>query len=219
MLEKFVPFDFLSDKRYIQLQRAYGNPRLKPVLGGGKTNRPKWVFVFMHPTDRNISVFKTWKEPPLPWLGTRTAFIFIFKLGLLTHRSLDLILSTNRTDYTYAIAEQIYLDLSNHRTFIAEYVPVTTRGSKPLPSAAYHKAHPLFIKLLQEITPEFVFLLGARISSHFLNTPRGISQIDGEVFRDSKVPKTKFVPTYYPVGQGTFNQAKAISTIKRFIKL
>ena len=218
-LEKFIPKKMLSfTKQYTTLQTRFGDPGLKPVIGGGLTRSPKIVLVFMHPTGRNISTRRDWSYTPLPWIGTSQAFLFLHRLGLLDVSVLQLILSLKPDNYTYHHALTIYNNVAKHKVFIAEYVPVTTAYSKSLPNQAYNESLPLFLKLLLDLKPNLVFLLGNRVTSHFLNTLRGISDLDGKPIRVPKFRNVRFIPTYYPLGQGMRNQPKAIKTIRKFIR-
>jgi DNA polymerase len=44
---------------------------LKPILGNGRTVRPKVMFVFINPTHANISSDKNWQGPRFPFIGTK----------------------------------------------------------------------------------------------------------------------------------------------------
>ncbi len=218
-LEKFIPKKMLAfAKQYATLQTRFGDPSLKPVIGGGLTKSPKIVLVFMHPTGRNITTHLGWPYASLPWIGTSQAFLFLHRLGLLHRSVLQLILRLKPDDYTYRHALTIYNNIANHKVFIAEYVPVTTAYSQSLPTQAYNESLPLFRQLLLDLKPKLAFLLGSRITSHFLDTPRGILILNGKIFRVPKLKNISFIPTYYPLGQGMRNQPKAITTIKKFIR-
>lgn len=53
-------------------QRYFPENSLKPILGNGKTFRPKFMFVFINPTRANISSDQNWQGPRFPFIGTKS---------------------------------------------------------------------------------------------------------------------------------------------------
>jgi hypothetical protein len=52
-------------------KRNFPKTKLRPILGGGKTDRPNIMLVFINPTARNISSDKGWLGPVFPFVGTK----------------------------------------------------------------------------------------------------------------------------------------------------
>lgn len=63
-------------------QKHFPNNNLIPILGNGQVHKPKYMFVFINPTARNISSDPAWQGPHFPFCGTKHTWRVFHKAGL-----------------------------------------------------------------------------------------------------------------------------------------
>ncbi len=212
--DKFI-LDF--PKKYInliqKLQQIYAHD-LKPVLGAGKTQKPKFVLLFMNPTDKNISTHANWHTPAMPWIGTKQVWKFLYNLKLLSDKIFHKTQTLKPQQWSYDFVKQLYTNIAYHRVYIAEFVKITTHGAINLPDSIYKQHFNILKWELKKLKPQFIFALGAQVARNLIKQNIKIGQIHGEMFSIKWLPSTNIIPTYYPLGQGLRNQNKAIKVIK-----
>ncbi|QQR93747.1 hypothetical protein IPJ91_01150 [bacterium] len=66
-----------------KLHELHGDTNFNSIYGAGCTENPKYVFVFMNPTAKNISSHKSWTGIQAPWIGTKNVWKLFQRVGML----------------------------------------------------------------------------------------------------------------------------------------
>ena len=207
------------NKQYDELQNTYGSKDLNSVYGCGEFNNPRVALVFMNPTKRNIATDKSWKGLRAQRLGTKQIWEFLAKCELFSPNINEEIKSKKPKDWTPEFCEYVYAEVKKQGLWITNLAKCTQDDARPLPDNIFMQYKGLLKEELKLINPQKIFFFGNQVSSIMLEQSITVSTVRQKKFGlkfDDKIYESYVI--FYPVGNGRFNQHKAIEDIKEILK-
>ncbi|WP_187240398.1 uracil-DNA glycosylase family protein [Secundilactobacillus malefermentans] len=210
----------LSDlnSQYDKMQLMYGDANFHSVYGGGATQQPKTMFVFMNPTGRNVSTALDWQGRRAPWIGTKPIWRLFHDLDLVDDTVWHEIDSKRGKDWTPEFAEEVYQDVSKHDYFLTNLAKCTFAGTAPVSNKIYRQYLAYLLKEIEITQPKKIVAFGNQVSSILLGQALSVSTTRQNKF-DLLVANHHYpvYPTYYPVGNGTRNLGKAVEDLMEIL--
>lgn len=194
-----------------RLQEKHGAGGLCGIYGAGCTENPRVCFVFMNPTGKNVSSAKSWKGLKAPWIGTKNTWKLFNAVGVISDATLADILLRKPENWNYDVAESVYRELAGNGVYVTNLGKCTQCDAAHVGDAVFREYLPLLEREIAEIKPGLVIAFGNQVSSILLGMPVKVSEMRKKIMTRNGV---KFMPVYYPVGQGMRNIALAIEDIK-----
>lgn len=205
-------------KTYDELQIKYGSKELNSVYGCGEKNNPRIALVFMNPTKRNIATDKTWKGIRAQWLGTKQIWEFFTKCGLFDEKINEEIKTKKPKDWTPDFCEYVYDEVKNRGLWITNLAKCSQDDARPLSDKVFLKYKDLLCRELEIVKPQKIFFFGNQVSSLMLDKKITVSTVRKKKFEFAINGETfECYSVFYPVGNGRFNQHKAIEDIKQIM--
>ena len=205
-------------KKYNELQKIYGSKELNSVYGYGQKNRPRVALVFMNPTKRNIATNKSWTGIRAQWLGTKQIWDFLTKCELFDSKLNEEIRAKKPKDWTPEFCEYVYKEVEKQGLWITNLAKCTQDDARPLPDSVFLKYKDLLKKELSIVNPQKIFFFGNQVSSLMLEQTITVSTTRQKKFVIRLNNKDfEAYSIFYPVGNGRFNQPKAIEDIKTIL--
>jgi DNA polymerase len=193
--------------------------KYKPILGNGKCENPKFLFVFINPTKTNISSHSDWEGFRAPFIGTKPVWRVFHKAGLFNSQLLRVINASEI--WSSRFAGLVYKSLAKRGMYLTNIVK-WTGSNADLPNAAKIKAFlPLLKKEIEIVKPKYIITMGLIPFEHLTGHKIKLGEYYKEVMKTKKLKtydlklgsKTyKVVPCYFPVGRG--DPKKAIEILK-----
>ena len=205
------------NKIYDSLQLQYGSKDLNSVYGYGAFS-PDIALVFMNPTKRNIATSKSWQGLKAQWLGTKEIWSFLWKCGLFSGDMLLQIKEKSPKDWTPSFCEEVYDEVKRNKLWITNLAKCSQDDARPLPDEIFLNYTDLLKQEIALVKPKKIFFFGNQVASLMLGQPITVStarknsfplEIAGHIYDCYAI--------YYPVGNGRFNQPKAIEDIRKII--
>jgi len=192
---------------------------LMPILGGGKTSKPKVMFVFINPTARNQSAHPDWNGPRFPFIGTRGIWRIFHRAGLFDDELLQYI-NTNPT-WSVAFTHRV-LSFLQARGFYLTNIVKWTGADAALPDARKLELFlPLLKKEIEIVQPERIVTFGLIPFTALTKQKLKLSEYYDEAMRQKQLKSydltigstaSKVIPCYFPVGRG--DPRKAVEILK-----
>lgn len=205
-------------KRYDELQLEYGAKDLNSIYGNGCDNNAKVALVFMNPTKKNVASSKDWQGIKAQWLGTKQIWDFLTKCGMFDEELNKKIQNMKSADWTPAFCKEVYKVVENKKVWITNLAKCTQEDARPLPDNVFSAYKDLLKEELIKVNPKKIILFGNQVSSIVLGENISVSQTRKQKFNLKIQNKTySAYAVYYPVGNGRFNQDKAIVDIKEIL--
>ncbi|MBP3630151.1 MAG: hypothetical protein J6J23_01545 [Clostridia bacterium] len=206
-------------ERFDKLQKEYGSKELNSVYGCGCSKNPKVALVFMNPTKRNIATDKAWTGLRAQWLGTKQIWDFLSKCGLFDSELNDKIKAKKPREWTPEFCDEVYDEVKKQKVWITNLAKCTQDDARPLPDHIFLQYKDLLKTELNMVKPEKVLFFGNQVSSIMLDEKITVSTARQKKF-DLYLNSERFdaYAVYYPVGNGRFNQSKAVEDIKEILK-
>ena len=205
-------------KKFDELQSRFGSKELNSVYGYGCTCMPKVALVFMNPTKRNIATSKEWHGLKAQWLGTKQIWDFLTKCGLFDTNINEEIKNKKPLDWTPEFCKYVYDEVIKNGLWITNLAKCTQDDARPLPDNIFIEYKDLLMEELRLIKPQKVFLFGNQVASIVLKQEITVSTSRQKKFYiNIDNNQIECYAIYYPVGNGRFNQAKAIEDIKQIL--
>lgn len=189
-----------------------------PIYGAGCTDKPELFFIFMNPTQRNVSSMKDWPGIRAPWIGTKNIWKFFLKLNLLSKELFSLTQTLDPDEWTPLISRRIYQDLASRKIYITNFAKCTQPDARPLSGKIFKEYQKLMYQEIVLVRPRNIVTFGNQVSSILLGRKITISRHNGlpQPLILGKVTFTVY-PVYYPVGQGMRNMSQAVDTIGKIL--
>ena len=192
---------------------------LMPILGNGKTLRPKVMFVFINPTGANISSARDWKGPRFPFIGTRGVWKVFHRAGMLDDGLARKI--NDSKSWSLELTEEV-LDSLRSRSLYLTNIVKWTGSDATLPDAEKIK---LFLPILEReiliVQPQHVVAFGLIPFESMTGRKIKLGEYHSEAMKKGRLRsfdvqcgdfKTKVIPCYFPVGRG--NPGKAVDILR-----
>ena len=207
------------NKRYDELQNKYGSKELNSVYGCGEENNPKVALVFMNPTKRNIATDKSWTGLKAQWLGTKQIWDFLTKCNLFSTKLNEEIKEKRPKEWSPEFCEKVYKEVKNKSMWITNLAKCTQDDARPLPDKIFLNYKDLLKEELKLVNPQKILFFGNQVSSLMLDETITVSTARQKKFT-LKIDNKEYdsYAVYYPVGNGRFNQPKAIEDIQEILK-
>lgn len=207
------------NKQYDKLQDKYGSKQLNSVYGAGCRQNAKVALVFMNPTKRNIATDKNWNGLKAQWLGTKQIWNFLTKCDLFDENLNKQIKSKRPTDWTEEFCEKVYAEVASKGVWITNLAKCSQDDARPLPDEIFLQYRDLLKRELALVAPQKVLLFGNQVASIVLEEKVSVSLARCKKFDlDLNGNVVEGYAVFYPVGNGRFNQDKAICDIKTILK-
>ena len=207
------------NKQYDKLQDKYGSKQLNSVYGAGCRHNAKIALVFMNPTKRNIATDKNWNGLKAQWLGTKQIWDFLTKCDLFDENLNKQIKSKRPTDWTEEFCEKVYAEVASKGVWITNLAKCSQDDARPLPDEIFLQYRDLLKDELALVSPQKVLLFGNQVASIVLEEKVSVSLARCKKFDlDLNGNVVEGYAVFYPVGNGRFNQDKAICDIKTILK-
>ena len=206
-------------EKYDDLQKEYGSKELNSVYGCGCSKNPKVALVFMNPTKRNIATDKAWTGLRAQWLGTKQIWDFLSKCGLFDSELNDKIKEKKPREWTPEFCDEVYDEVKKQKLWITNLAKCTQDDARPLPDHIFLQYKDLLKTELNMVKPEKILFFGNQVSSIMLDEKITVSTARQKKF-DLYLNSERFdaYAVFYPVGNGRFNQSKAVEDIKEILK-
>lgn len=200
-------------------KKHFPHNNLRPILGGGKTENPKFMFVFINPTARNISSKRSWKGPRFPFVGTKQVWRIFHRAGLLDDTLMQKIEDSG--SWSFGFANKV-LSFMKKQSFYFTNIVKWTGNDATLPNSEKIKLFlPILEKEIQIVQPQQIVTFGLIPFENM--TGQKIKLIDyySDVMKGKKLKsyeakygsfRTKIIPCYFPVGRG--DPGKAVDILR-----
>jgi len=206
-------------KAFDLLQKKYGDRNLKSVYGAGCINNPKYMFVFMNPTARNISSKADWDGLRAPWIGTKQVWRLFKELNFLNKDLFIKIQSLKPNEWNIQLALEIYNDIKNNSIYVTNLAKCTQIDARPLKNSFFKPYIPLLFEEISFIKPKYIITFGNQVSSLILSKSIRVSEYfrgKNELININNF-SYKLYPCYYPVGQGRRNMPKTLQRLSAIL--
>ncbi|GMR18915.1 MAG: hypothetical protein BMS9Abin34_037 [Patescibacteria group bacterium] len=192
---------------------------LNHILGGGKFRNPKFLFLFINPTHRNISSHKDYSgERRFPFIGVRHFWKLFARAGFIDS---GLIEDIYRNGWQTKDEERIEDNLIKEGVYISNLVKCTQPHPENPPKEIIRQELPLLKQEIRIVNPRYIVTFG-KLPTKII-TGLDVRLIDCLNAVKTKQYKKldsvdilgnhfKVLPCFFPVGRG--NPPKALKILK-----
>ena len=181
---------------------------------------PKFCFVFMNPTGRNVSASPAWKGMRAPWIGTKQVWKLFVTTKLLSENIYEQITSLKPTDWTPDFAKTVYEDLAEHSVYLTNLAKCTQLDARPLPNQVFKEYRESLLREIESVKPLYVVTLGNQVSSIVLQCVISVginTSVDDPQTVVTRNSTFNVYPVHYPVGQGLRNMPLSVRKISMLL--
>lgn len=201
-----------------KLNKLYFPSDLVPIVGNGKTEKPKVLFLFINPTHANISSRSNWRGPCFPFCGTKQIWRIFHRAGLFDD-SLMREVELSR-EWSVALAERV-LGFLKTKGFYFTNVVKSTGADASLPGSQKIKLFlPILCKEIELVKPQNIVTFGLIPFKALMNKNINLNGYFKNIMRKRAVnleyEGARVIPCYFPTGRG--NPARAIEILKLLAK-
>ena len=188
---------------------------LMPIVGNGKTEKPKVMFVFINPTKRNISSDKNWTGPRFPFIGTKQIWRIFHRAGLFDDKLINQI--NNSSTWSVEFTNKV-LNFLKEREFYITNIVKWTGHDAALPDFEKIKLFlPILEKEIELVQPQYIVTFGLIPFEKLTGQKIKLSDYYDKSVKNNKLEfysfnSTKVVPCYFPIGRG--NPKRAVEILK-----
>jgi len=197
---------------------------LMPVLGGGKSEKPKFMFVFINPTVRNISSGKEWKGSRVPFVGTKQFWRVFYNAGLFEKSFME---NIEKGDWSNEFACKVYDFLSDNGFYFTNLVKWTGENAD-LPDGEKIKLFlPIIRREIEIVKPEYVVTFGGMPFESLTREKIKLKDYFDDVEKNNKLKiynvifdglPLRVIPCYFPVGRGNPKRATRILELLKSVQ-
>ncbi|MFH0978903.1 MAG: uracil-DNA glycosylase family protein [Candidatus Woesearchaeota archaeon] len=194
--------------------------KLKPIFGNGKTAKPKFMFVFINPTARNISSHQGWEGPRFPFIGTKQIWRVFLKAGLFDAKLMQEI---EESDYWSTKLTRHVLGFLRQKSFYFTNLVKWTGHDARLPDSKKIKMFlPILLRELKIVKPRYVVTFGLLPFESLMQMRLQLGAYYEKLNAAGRpvvynAHGTKIIPCYFPVGRG--NPKRAVEILKLLAEL
>jgi len=188
-----------------------------PIMGNGRVKKPKYMFVFINPTKRNISSLSTWQGPRFPFIGTKQVWKVFHKAGLFDDKLMYRI--KHGTNWSLQFTRQVKQFLEK-KSFYFTNIVKWTGDDATLPERKKIELYlPILEREIELIRPKMIIAFGLLPFEHLTKKKIKLDDYYTQTMIDGKLKTfdcqisatgTKVRPCYFPVGRGNPSRAEDI---------
>ncbi len=200
-------------------KKHFPENNLAPILGNGKIDRPKFMFVFINPTYANSSSRKEWKGPRFPFIGTKAVWRIFHRAGMFD----DALMKKIETSKTWSLEfTNDVLTFLKQQSFYFTNIVKWTGDDATLPNA---KKIQLFLPILEKeiaiVKPKYIVTFGLIPYENITGQKIKLGMYYEESMKQQRLKlfgkkfngfTTNIIPCYFPVGRG--NPKRAAEMLK-----
>ncbi|MEZ6256023.1 MAG: uracil-DNA glycosylase family protein [Patescibacteria group bacterium] len=198
-------------------KQHYPSSNLEPIMSGGKHIKPKYMFVFINPTYRNISSNSSWQGKRRPWTGTKYIWKIFNNAG---HFDSSLLAEINsKKEWDIPFADKVYKHLEDREFYFTNIVKWTGENAD-LPTAHMTNLFlPILLKEIELVQPKYIVTFGLIPFNALINEKIKLADYYDAVIEQgvlTSFPLTigtfscSVIPSYFPVGRGNPKRATKI---------
>ena len=196
-------------------KQNFPNNKLMPIVGNGKTFKPKVMFVFINPTKRNISSDKNWKGPRFPFIGTKQIWRIFHRSGLFDDELMHEI--NNSSIWSVEFTNKVLNFLQKQEFYITNIVKWTGEDATLPDSEKINLFLPTLEKEIEIVQPEYIVTFGLIPFERLTKQKIKLKNYYSEVINNKKLKfylfkSSKIIPCYFPVGRG--DPKKSVEILK-----
>lgn len=198
-------------------KQMFPNNTLSPIMAGGKLHNPKYMFVFINPTYKNVSSDPAWKGKRRPWTGTKYIWKIFNNAG---HFDSELLTEIQKQDiWDTAFADKVYSHLEDRGFYFTNLVKWTGETGDLPDSTKVKTFLPILLQEIRIVQPKYIVTFGLMPFTALTNSQLNL----GEYYEASTKEKAlrpflltldgtinKIIPCYFPVGRGNPKRATAL---------
>ncbi len=200
-------------------KKHFPNSSLMPIPSGGELNIPKYMFVFINPTIRNISTNPNWKGIRAPFIGTKNIWRVFHKAGQFEN-NLMLEIEKRKT-WDESFAKKVY-DFLKSKSFNFTNIVKWAGENADLPNRVKIKIFlPSLIREIEIVKPQNIITFGLIPYEALTLQKIKLEEYYQNCMRNEKASKTEvtigriqtnIIPCYFPIGRG--NPKRAVEILK-----
>ncbi|MBI4983239.1 hypothetical protein HZC32_01170 [Candidatus Woesearchaeota archaeon] len=200
-------------------KKHFPENNLKPILGNGKTFRPKVMFVFINPTHANISSDQNWQGPRFPFIGTKPIWRIFHKAGMFDDKLIKEI--NNSKSWSLELTDTVLNFLKSKSLYFTNIVKWTGHDAT-LPNPDKIKLFlPILEREIEIVQPQYIVTFGLIPFENMTKQKIKLNDYYSEIMQNQRLRffdmqyrnfKTKIIPCYFPVGRG--DPKKAVEILK-----
>ncbi|MBI2620745.1 hypothetical protein HYW61_00775 [candidate division WWE3 bacterium] len=193
---------------------------LSPILAGGKLQNPRFMFVFINPTYRNISSDPAWEGKRRPWTGTKYIWKIFNNAGHFDEELLNEV--SKKKEWDVAFADKVYSHLNDHSFYFTNIVKWVGE-SGDLPDTHKIKTFlPILLREIELVNPEYIVTFGLIPFNALINEPIKLGEYYDESIKNNTLKtfslnigskNLKIIPCYFPVGRGNPKRAAKLLSL------
>lgn len=197
----------------------YPTHDLCPIMGGGCIDKPRYMFVFINPTIRNVSTDSDWTGQRLPFIGTKHIWRIFNRAGHFPDNLLGEIES--RSEWEPEFAGKVYSVLEEQGFYFTNVVKWAGSNADLPNSEMIRIFSPLLLKEIAIVKPANIVTFGAIpyraitgrniVLGEYYDRVIGQGSLEREVFEVDN-HQTNLVPCYFPIGRG--NPRRAVEVLR-----
>lgn len=202
------------NNRYDELQLLYGAKGCNAIFGYG-CKKPEVVLVFMNPTRKNVASAPDWRGLRAQWLGTKQIWDFLYRCNMFDVNLNEQIKQMKPSDWTPEFCSRVYEDVIKRKIWMTNMAKCTQDDARPLPDKVFIDYKNLLLDEMKLLNPKKIIFFGNQVSSIMLDKKIKVSECRRQKF-NLKIGNKNYdcYAVFYPVGNGRFNQSKAVEDIK-----
>lgn len=195
-----------------------------PILGNGKSFKPKIMFIFINPTARNISSDKSWQGPRFPFIGTKQVWRVFHRAGMFDDELMKAI--NNSSIWSVEFTNKVLMFLQERGFYITNIVKWTGHDATLPDSEKINLFLPVLKKEIELVQPEHIVTFGMIPYERLTNQKIKLKDYYSGNIKNNNLKtfetevnsiKTKVIPCYFPVGRG--EPKKAVEILKLVDKI
>ncbi len=194
--------------------------KLSPILAGGKLQSPKFMFVFINPTHKNISSDPAWEGKRRPWTGTKYIWKIFNNAGHFDNALLYEISKKKVWDVDFA--DKVYKHLEDRDFYFTNIVKWTGENGD-LPDTHKVKTFlPILLREIEIVNPKYIVTFGLIPFNALTNEQIKLKDYFEKCMQQNiletfplniKDKSFKIIPCYFPVGRGDPKRAAKLLSL------
>jgi len=185
------------------------NNTLLHILGGGKFQNPKYLFLFINPTHLNLSSHRDYKgKRRYPFIGVRYFYLALSEAGFLDKKIVN---DIYKKGWQIDDESRIEQSLINNDIYITNLVKCTKYNSESPNKDIIKQDFPLLQREINIVSPKYIVTFGKiplrMITGKDIRLKDFLKRIRENSYQAIKSINVlgkiyKVLPCYFPVGRG-----------------